>query len=146
MRGRSQVGHSPVNAGLEDSVAENRQESLQGFSGSLRALDAFHCVFVSKLTHVAAAILHDVDLVAVMNRLYRRKRNTDFCPKAGNENLFAAAFFDRGDKALVVHEFMDEPSMGSCPGNTARSCCHMLPLKDFGENRRSTLFSTERGR
>jgi hypothetical protein len=56
---------------------------------------ALHRVVVSKLTHVAAAILHDVDLVAVMNRLYCRKPNTDFCPKTGNENLLASAFFDR---------------------------------------------------
>jgi hypothetical protein len=28
-------------------------------------------------------------------------------------------------------EFMDERSMGSCPGNTARNCGHMFPLKDF---------------
>jgi hypothetical protein len=26
---------------------------------------------------------------------------------------------------------MDERSMGSCPGNTARSCGHIFPLKDF---------------
>src|SRR5580765_3961374 len=64
--------------------------------------NTLHRVVVSKLTHVAAAILHDVDLVAVMNRLHRRKRNTDFCPKAGNENLFASAFLDRGDKVFVV--------------------------------------------
>src|SRR6266481_4193865 len=64
--------------------------------------DTLHRVVVSKLTHVAAAILHDVDLVAVMNRLHRRKRNTDFCPKSGNENPLASAFFDRGDKVFVV--------------------------------------------
>src|ERR1700745_3463792 len=64
--------------------------------------DTLHRVVVSKLTHVAAAIFHHVDFVAVMNRLYRWKRNTDFCPKAGNENLLATAFFDRGDKVSVV--------------------------------------------
>src|SRR6202047_2276469 len=64
--------------------------------------DTLHRVVVSQLGHVAAAILHDVDLVAVMNRLHRRKRNTDFCPKAGNKNLLASAFFDRGDKVFVV--------------------------------------------
>src|SRR6266478_2838047 len=64
--------------------------------------DPLHRVVVSKLAHVAAAIFHHVDFVAVMNRLHRRKRNTDFCPKAGNQNLFASAFFDRGDKVFVV--------------------------------------------
>src|SRR6266850_210613 len=64
--------------------------------------DALHCVAVSKLAHVAAAIFHDVDFVTVMNCLNRRKRNTGFRPKAGNENLLASAFFDRGDKVLVV--------------------------------------------
>src|SRR6266852_6458986 len=57
---------------------------------------------MSKLDHVTAAIFHDVDFVAVMNRLHRRKRNTGFRPKAGNENLLASAFFDRGHKVLVV--------------------------------------------
>src|SRR5258708_32563330 len=57
---------------------------------------------MSKLAHVAAAILHNVDVVAVMKRLHRRQRNTGFRPKAGNENLLASAFFDRGDKVFVV--------------------------------------------
>src|SRR6266446_9779341 len=64
--------------------------------------DALHRIVVSKLAHIAAAILHDVDFVAIMNRLHRGKRNTDFRPKAGNENLLASAFFDRGDKVFVV--------------------------------------------
>src|SRR5260370_37263152 len=64
--------------------------------------DTLHRVVVSKLAHVAATILHHVDLVAVMNRLHRRKRNTDLCPKAGNESLLASTFFDRGDKVFVV--------------------------------------------
>jgi hypothetical protein len=34
-------------------------------------------------------------------------------------------------KFLSSHEFMDERSMGSRPGNTARSCGHIFPLKDF---------------
>src|SRR5260370_1324167 len=34
-------------------------------------------------------------------------------------------------KFLSSHEFMEERSMGSRPGNTARSCGHMFPLKDF---------------
>ena len=34
-------------------------------------------------------------------------------------------------KFLSSHEFMEERSMGSCPGNTARSCGHIFPLKAF---------------
>src|SRR5271169_1050551 len=64
--------------------------------------DALHCVVVSKLVHVAAAILHDVDFVAVMKRLYRGQRNTGLRPEAGNKNLLASAFFNCGDKILVV--------------------------------------------
>src|SRR6266403_1671686 len=64
--------------------------------------DALHRVVVSKLANVAAAIFHDVDFVTVMNCLNRRKRNTGFRPKAGNENLLASAFFDCGDKVFVV--------------------------------------------
>src|SRR6266403_1592188 len=40
--------------------------------------DALHGIVVSKLAHIAAAIFHDIDFVAVMNRLHRGKRNTDF--------------------------------------------------------------------
>src|SRR6266446_10114180 len=64
--------------------------------------DTPHRVVVSKLAHVAAAIFHDVDLVTVMNRLDRWQGNTGFRPKAGNENLLASAFFDRGNKVFVV--------------------------------------------
>src|SRR5713101_7007718 len=55
-----------------------------------------------QLAHVATAILHDVDLVAVMNRLYRWKRNTDFCPQAGKNDLFLSRFLDRSHEILVV--------------------------------------------
>jgi hypothetical protein len=36
--GCGQVGHPAVHVGIEDSVTENRQESLQDFSGNVRAL------------------------------------------------------------------------------------------------------------
>src|SRR6266481_5800704 len=64
--------------------------------------DALHRVVVSELAHVAAAIFHDVDFVALIKGLHRGKRNTCFRPKAGNENLLASAFFDRGHKVLVI--------------------------------------------
>src|SRR5882757_8525007 len=57
---------------------------------------------MSELTHVTAAIFNHVDFVAVMKRLHCRQRNAGLRPKAGNENLLASAFFDRGDKVLVV--------------------------------------------
>src|SRR5712671_5588473 len=79
--------------------------------------DTLHRVVVSKLAHVSAAIFHDVDFVAVMNRLHCRKGNTDFCPKAGNENLLASAFFDRGHKVLIV------------PGVHGRTLDGFLPRK-----------------
>src|SRR6266853_2030667 len=64
--------------------------------------DALHRVVMSKLAHVTAAVFHDVDFVTVMKRLLCRQGNTGFRPKAGNENLLASGFFDRGDKVLVV--------------------------------------------
>ena len=56
----------------------------------------------TRVAHIAAGIFHDVDFVTVVKRLYRRQRNTGLRPKAGNENLLASAFFDRGDKVFVV--------------------------------------------
>src|SRR6266852_8129604 len=43
-----------------------------------------------------------IDFVAVVNRLYRGKRNTDFCPKAGQNDLLAAGFLDCRDEVLVI--------------------------------------------
>src|SRR6266853_5423481 len=43
--------------------------------------DALHRVVVSELAHVAAAIFHDVDFVALIKGLHRGKRNTCFRPK-----------------------------------------------------------------
>src|SRR6266699_884066 len=64
--------------------------------------DALHRIVVSKLAHVAAAVFHDVDFVTVLNRLHRGKRNTDFCPKSGQNNLLAAGFRDCRDEVLVI--------------------------------------------
>src|SRR6266404_5805557 len=93
--------------------------------------DTLHRVLVSKLTHVAAAILHDVDLVAVMNRLHRRKRNTDFCPKPGNENLLASAFFDRGDKAFVVPRVHGRTLDGFLPREYGSQLRPHIPAEGF---------------
>jgi len=66
-----------------------------------------------------------------MNRLYRRRRNTFLGPKAGNENLLASAFFDRGDKVFVVPGVHGRTLDGFLSWDTARSCGHMFPPKDF---------------
>jgi len=66
-----------------------------------------------------------------MKRLQRRQGNTGFV-QAGNENLLASGFFrSRATKVLVVHEFMDERSMGSCPEYGSQAAAHIFPLKDF---------------
>src|SRR6266403_3747388 len=93
--------------------------------------DALHRIVVSKLAHIAAAIFHDIDFVAVMNRLHRGKRNTDFRPKAGNENLLAAGFLDRRDEVLVIPGVHRGSLDRLLAGNTARNCGHIFPLKDF---------------
>src|SRR6185369_1512132 len=66
-----------------------------------------------------------------MKRLYRRRRNTFLGPKAGNENLLASAFFDRGDKVFVVPRVHGRTLDGFLSWDTARSCGHVFPPKDF---------------
>src|SRR5580658_10052016 len=104
---RSIVGLHDVHHGVVGPavgpIALPFEHDLEGRDRPCAGLhDALHRVVVSKLGHVAAAILHDVDFVAVMKRLDGRKRNADLCPKAGDDNLLTSAFFDRGDKVLVV--------------------------------------------
>jgi hypothetical protein len=63
---------------------------------------ALHCVLVGKLAHVAAAILDDVDFVAVVNGLDGGKGNTGFRPEPGQHDLLPTGFLDRGNEVLVV--------------------------------------------
>src|SRR5438552_1736240 len=63
---------------------------------------ALHRVVVSELTDVAAAVLDDVDLVAVVEGLNRRQRDAGFGPQASEHDLFPPAFLDGGDEVLVV--------------------------------------------
>src|SRR4029077_4238499 len=98
--------------------------------------DALHRIIVSKLAHVAAAIFHDIDFVAVVNRLHRRKRNTDFRPKAGNENLLAPALFDRGHKVLVVPGVHGRTLDGFLPGEYGPQLRPHVPAERLRLDRR----------
>src|SRR5205823_6763502 len=63
---------------------------------------ALHRVVVGELTHVAAAILDDVDVVAVVNGLHGRKGNARLRPQPGQHDLLPTALLDRGHEVLVV--------------------------------------------
>src|SRR5712691_74339 len=64
---------------------QHRGKGRHGLRASLN--HPLHRIVVCKLADIAATILHDVNLVAIMNGLNGWKRNTGFRPKAGNENL-----------------------------------------------------------
>src|SRR3954451_6876638 len=57
---------------------------------------------MSKLADVAATILDHVNFITVVNRLNRRKRNAGFGPQPRQNDLFSAAFFDRGYEVVVI--------------------------------------------
>src|SRR5204863_8434421 len=63
---------------------------------------ALHRVVVGELADVAAAVLDDVDLVTVVDGLDRRQGDAGLRPQAGEHDLPAPAFADRGDKILTV--------------------------------------------
>src|SRR5437870_3168113 len=61
-----------------------------------------HRVVVRKLTDVAAAVLHDVHFVAVVDCLYARKGDTHFGPESREHDLLPTGRLDRGHEVLVV--------------------------------------------
>jgi len=88
-------------------------------------------VVVSKLAHIAAAIFHDVRLVTVMEALHRRRAHR-FPSKGGNENLLASAFFRlRRQSFCRPKSSWKNARWVPALENTARSCGHIFPLKDF---------------
>src|SRR5258707_593855 len=90
---------------------------------------------MSKLAHVTAAIFHHVDFVAVMKRLHCWQGNTGFRPKAGNENLLASGFFDRGDKVLVVPRVHGRTLDGFLPREYGSQLRPHVPAEGFGLDR-----------
>jgi hypothetical protein len=81
-----------------------------------------------KLTHVAAAILDDIDFVIVMDGLNRRQRDAGFRPESSENDFLSAALFYRGNEVLVVPS-IEVRSMGTWPGKTALICGQRFPLK-----------------
>src|SRR4051812_17296699 len=55
-----------------------------------------------ELADVAAAILDNIHLVAVMNCLNSRQRNAGLSPQASQNDFFPAGFFYRSDEILVI--------------------------------------------
>ena len=54
------------------------------------------------LIHVAAAVFHNVDLIAVIDGLDSGESDARLGPQTGQDDLLLARFFDCGDKVLVV--------------------------------------------
>src|SRR5215470_6295015 len=67
---------------------------------------------MGELIDVPAAVFNDVDLVTVVNRLYRRESYAGFRPKSAQNDLLAAGFLDRRDKVLVVPSIHRRPLDG----------------------------------
>ena len=64
--------------------------------------DPLHRIVVCQLADVAATVLEDIDLVAIVNGLHSRQGDAGLCPQAGEDDLLAAALLDRCDEVPVV--------------------------------------------
>ncbi len=103
VRLRSRVQHTLQSMALNHGLRRGHALWNQAGQHALWTLPlAPHAIVVSKLAHIAAAIFHDIDFVAVMNRLHSGKRNTDFCPKSGQNDLLATGFLDCRDEVFVI--------------------------------------------
>jgi len=71
-----------------------------------------HRVVVGELADVTAAVLDDVDLVAVVDRLHGRKRDARLRPEARQHDLRSTGGFDRGHEVLVVPRVHGRPFDG----------------------------------
>jgi len=89
----------------------------------------FIALSCAELADVAAAVLRDIDLIAVVERLHRRQRDARLSPEPGQDDLLATVALIAATKFWSSHAFMDDRSIGVCFGNTAWSCGHMIPLK-----------------
>src|SRR5580700_9536070 len=93
---------------------EHCGESRYGLRARLNY--ALHRVVVRQLAYVTAAILDDVDFVAVVYRLYRRESYAGFRPKSGQHDFLAAGFFDRCHEVLVIPGIHRRPLDGFMAG------------------------------
>src|SRR6266403_5537744 len=104
---RAVVGLHDVHDGvvrvLLRPVALELEHDLQRRDRLRARLDhPLHRVVVRELTDVAAAVLHDVHLVAVVYRLNGRKGDTHFGPESREHDLLPTGCLDRGHEVLVV--------------------------------------------
>src|SRR5437016_1174307 len=93
---------------------EHRGESRYGLCARLNY--TLHGVVVRQLAYVTAAILDDVDFIAVVYRLYRRESYTGFRPQSGQHDFLAAGFFDRCYEVLVIPGIHRRPFDGFLAG------------------------------
>jgi len=80
--------------------------------------DALHRIVVRELSHVAAAIFDDVNLVSIVDGLNGRQCNTRFRPQPCQHDFLASAALDSVDEVCIVQ------------GIHARALDWLLPRKD----------------
>jgi len=76
---------------------------------------------VIQLTHVAAAIFGDINLITVVDRLNCGQSDAGFRPEARRMIFFLPVFTIALTNLGSSQEFIDERSIGSWPGKTALS-------------------------
>src|SRR6202007_232401 len=101
----------------ESPIALPLEHRGKGGYGLRARLDhALHRVVVRQLAYVTAAILDDVDFVAVVDRLYRRESYAGFRPQPGQHDFLAAGFFDRRHEVLIIPRVHRRPLDGFLAG------------------------------
>ena len=107
---------------------------------------ALHRVVVRELADVAAAVLDDVDLVAVVDRLDGRQRDAGLGPQPGQHDLLPAGLLDRGRRSSR------RPTSSSSCARSGAGREHGLDLRPqlaaerLGFHRRQTTVGTSKTR
>ena len=105
--------HDGVVRVLLGPIALELEHDLQRRDRLRARLDhPLHRVVVRELTDVAAAVLHDVHFVAVVDCLYARKGDTHFGPESREHDLLPTGRLDRGHEVLVVPSVHGRPLDG----------------------------------
>src|SRR5882757_3154914 len=95
---------------------------------------------MSELTHVTAAIFHDVDFVAVVDRLYCGKRHASLRPQPSKHDLFAPCLFNGRNEVLVVPRVHRRTLDGFLPREYGSQLRPHIPAEglrlDCGQNHR----------
>jgi Membrane-associated sensor, integral membrane domain len=93
-------------------LAQRREREARLMTGDAVSASIAHEVnlpptTVSELADVAAAVLCDVDLIAVVDRLHRREGDAYFGPQPSQDDLFSTGRLDRGHEVLIIPGIAD---------------------------------------